>query len=98
MVGDSSHINSLIYGCLSYVKIKKVWGPQLILCASFFLYIFTYWCLTYGINALVIIMSLGAVICSAILVVFSLIGVSITKFIYYIIKESKKNTEDGDLK
>ena len=69
---------SLIYGCLSYIKTKKIWFPHLILCIVTFLYWFR-----FDINALA---WAGTFIWSAYPVVFSLIGTSITAFIYYIIK------------
>lgn len=79
---------SLIYGCISYTILKKVWGPQLILFAMTYLYFST-----YGIDAFFWV---GTYICSVYPTIFSLIGTGITKFVYYIIKESKKNTGNGD--
>ena len=38
---------SIIYGCLSYIKIKGIWVPQFILCIITFLYWFR-----FDINAL----------------------------------------------
>lgn len=73
---------SLIYGCLSYIKTKRIWVPQLILCIAAFLYWFR-----FDINALA---WEGTFIWSACPVIFSLIGASITAFIYYIIKSTKE--------
>ncbi len=75
---------SLIYGCLSYIILKKVWFPQLILFATTFLYWFI-----YGIDAL---FWEGTYILSAVPVLFSLSGTGIATFIYNIIKSiNKKN-------
>ncbi len=74
---------SLIYGCLSYIKTKKIWFPHLILCTVTFLFWFR-----LDIKALA---WAGTFIWSAYPVIFSLIGASITAFIYYIIKSSKEN-------
>ena len=72
---------SLIYGCLSYIKVKKIWIPQLILCIVAFLYWFR-----FDITELT---WPGTYIWSVYPTIFSLIGTGITKFVYYIIKESK---------
>ena len=74
---------SLIYGCLSYIKAKKIWFPQLILCIVAFLYWFR-----FDINALA---WAGTFIWSAYPVIFSLTGTTITAFICYIIKSIKEN-------
>lgn len=74
---------SFVYGCLSYAILKKIWHPLLILFATTFLYWFI-----YGIEA---IAWEGTYILSVIPVVFSLIGVLITKFIGEIIKVICKN-------
>ncbi len=74
---------SLIYGCLSYIKVQKIWLPQLIL----FLVAFLYW-FRFDMNALA---WAGTFIWSAYPVIFSLIGTVITAFICYIIKSSKEN-------
>lgn len=74
---------SVIYGCLSYIKIKGIWVPQFILCIITFLYWFRFDIKTLSWA--------GTFIWSAYPVIFSLIGASITAFIYYIIKSSKKN-------
>lgn len=76
---------SLIYGCLSYIKAKSLWFPQLIL----FLVAFLYW-FKFDINALA---WAGTFIWSVYPVIFSLIGASITAFIYYTIKSSKETQE-----
>jgi hypothetical protein len=73
---------SLIYGCLSYIKIKGIWVPQFILCIITFLYWFR-----FDIKALA---WAGTFIWSVYPVIFSLIGASITAFIYYIIKSMKE--------
>ena len=72
---------SLVYGCLSYAVLKKVWIPQLILFAIGFIYWFR-----YGIEALV---WEGTYIFSAVPVVFSLIGTGIAIFVCYIIQSVK---------
>lgn len=78
---------SLIYGSLSYVKIKKVWVPQQIL---YFITAISY----FGIN-LIIDKEIDAwkniLVFSVYPVIFSLIGIGITSFIYNIIKSTKKN-------
>jgi len=84
-------VYSLIYGFLSYIKIKRIWIPQLILYVSSFLYWFIYWWLIFGINALVIVAWAGTFILSAYPVLFSLIGSVITAFICYLIKSMKEN-------
>ena len=73
---------SLIYDCVSYMKIKKIWIPQLIL----YLITFLYW-FRFDIKALA---WAGTFIWSVYPVIFSLIGASITAFIYYIIKSMKE--------
>ena len=73
---------SLIYGCLSYIKTKRIWIPQLVLCGISFLYWFR-----YGMGAL---FWEGTYIWSMYPVIFSLIGASITAFICYIIKSIKE--------
>ena len=75
---------SIIYGCLSYIKTKRIWIPQFILCVSSFLY----W-LILDVYALAIA-GAGTLIWSAYPVIFSLIGASITAFVYYIIKSIKE--------
>ncbi len=65
---------SFVYGCLSYIILKKVWLPQLILFTTTFLYWFI-----YGIDAL---FWEGTYILSAVPVLFSLIGTGIASFIY----------------
>ena len=74
---------SSIYGCLSYIKVKKIWLPQLIL----FLVAFLYW-FRFDINALA---WAGTFIWSIYPVIFSLIGASLTAFIYKIINSIKEN-------
>ena len=74
---------SFVYGCLSYIILKKAWLPQLILFTTTFLY----W-LIYGLDAL---FWEGTYILSAVPVLFSLIGTGIASFIYHIIKSIKKN-------
>ena len=74
---------SIIYGCLSYIKIKRIWVPQFIL----FIFTFLYWFI-FDIKALV---WAGIFICSVYPVIFSLIGASITAFIYCLIESSKEH-------
>ncbi len=74
---------SLIYGCLSYIKTKKIWFPHLILCIVTFLFWFR-----FDIKALA---WAGTFIWTAYPVIFSLIGVGITAFICEIIKAIKEN-------
>lgn len=78
---------SLIYGCLSYIKTKKIWLPQLIIYLITCIYFF-------GFN-LIIDKEIDAwkniLLVSVYPVAFSLIGTSITAFIYYIIKSIKEN-------
>lgn len=74
---------SLIYGCLSYIKTKTIWIPQLVLSGFSFLYWFR-----FDIKAL---SWAGTFIWSAYPVIFSLIGTAITAFIYHIIKSIKEN-------
>ena len=78
---------SLIYGSLSYVKIKKVWVPQQIL---YFITAINY----FAIN-LIIDKEIDAwkniLVFSVYPVIFSLIGTGIASFIYNIIKAIKKN-------
>ncbi len=76
-------IFSLIYGCLSYIKSKRIWVPQLIL----FLIAFLYW-FRFDINALA---WAGTFIWSSYPAIFSLIGTLITALVYYIIRTSKEN-------
>ncbi len=77
---------SLIYGCLSYVRTKKIWLPQLILysiaCIYFF---FSDLIIDKEIDAWAIIL-----LFSVYPVAFSLVGASITAFICYIIKLIKE--------
>ena len=74
---------SFVYGCLSYIILKKAWLPQLILFGVTFIHWFI-----YGIDAL---FWEGTYILSAVPVIFSLIGTGIASFIYTIIKSIKKN-------
>lgn len=73
---------SLIYGCLTYIKTKNRWFPLLILGVVGFLYWFR-----FDIKELA---WPGTYIWTAVPVFFSLIGASITAFIYYIIKSIKE--------
>ena len=75
---------SFVYGCLSYIILKKAWLPQVIL----FGVTFVYWFI-YGIEAL---FWEGTYILSAVPVLFSLIGTGIASFIYNMIKSIKKNS------
>ena len=76
---------SLIYGCLSYIKTKRIWIPQFVLSGFSFLYWFR-----FDIKAL---SWAGTFIWSAYPVIFSLIGASITVFVYYIIKSIKEHQD-----
>jgi hypothetical protein len=80
-------IYSLIYGSLSYVKIKKVWAPQLIL------YFIT--AISYLLINLIIDKELDAwkniLVFSVYPVIFSLMGTGITALIYKIIKSIKES-------
>ena len=66
-------IYSLIYGCLSYIKTKKIWVPQLFFCGFSFLYWFR-----FDMKELV---WAGTYVWTAYSAIFSLIGVGITVFI-----------------
>ena len=72
---------SLIYGCLSYIKTKKIWFPHLILCIVTFLFWFR-----FDIKALA---WAGTFIWTAYPIIFSLIGTAITAFIFHMIKSVK---------
>ena len=74
---------SLIYGCLSYIKTKKIWFPHLILCIVTFLFWFR-----FDIKALA---WAGTFIWTAYPIIFSLIGTAITAFIFHMIKSAKEN-------
>lgn len=76
---------SFVYGCLSYIILKKIWLPQLILFGVTFIYWFI-----YGIEAL---FWEGTYILSAVPVLFSLIGTGIASLIYNIVKSIKKNND-----
>lgn len=76
-------VYSIIYGCLSYIKTKRIWVPQFILCIITFLYWFR-----FDINELA---WAGTFIWSAYPVIFSLIGTGITSLIYKMVKSIKKN-------
>lgn len=80
-------IYSLIYGSLTYVKIKKVWDPQL------FLYFTT--AISFFYTNLIINKNIDAwkniLIFSVYPVIFSLIGAGITLLIYKMIKSLKKD-------
>ena len=80
-------IFSFIYGSLSYVKIKKVWVPQLII------YFVTF--ISYFNTNLIMEKEIDAwkniLIFSVYPVIFSLIGTSITALIYKIIKAIKQS-------
>ena len=76
---------SLIYGCLSYIKTKRIWIPQFVL----YLFAFLYW-LILDINALALAWA-GIFIWSVYPVIFSLIGTAITALICFIIKSTKEN-------
>ena len=82
-------IYSLLYGCLSYIKAKKIWVPQLILYLITSMYYFS--------ANLIIDKEIDAwkniLIFSAYPVVFSLIGTAITLFVHTIINSMKKNQD-----
>lgn len=71
---------SLTYGCLSYIKTKRIWLPQLILCFVSFLYWFRF----------ITTLAAGTFIWMVYPVIFSLIGASITAFICYVRKQMKE--------
>lgn len=77
---------SLIYGCLSYIKIKKIWPPQLIL--------YSITCIYFFVANLIIDKEIDAwkniLLFSVYPVLFSIIATSITAYIYYIIKSIKE--------
>lgn len=73
---------SVIYGCTSYIKTRRILVPQLILCIIAFLYWFR-----FDINELA---WAGTYIWSVYPVIFSLIGTILTAFIYSIIKSIKE--------
>lgn len=73
---------SLTYGCLSFVKLKKVWLPQLII----FLISFAYW-FRFDIGNL---SWAGTYIWSVYPVVFSLIGTLVTAAVCFVIKSIKE--------
>ena len=74
---------SLTYGCLSYIKVKKIWLPLLILFTMTFIYWFR-----FDIKAL---NWPGTYIWTIYPIIFSLIGASVTALIYIIIKSTKEN-------
>ena len=76
-------VYALIYGCLSYIRLRKIWVPQLIL----FIVAFLFW-LIYGLDAF---FWSGTYIWSVYPVGFSLIASSVTKLICYIVKEIKED-------
>ena len=76
---------SLIYGCLSYIKTRKIWISQFILGIVVFLYWFR-----FDIDTLA---WAGTFIWTAYPFVFSLIGTFVTAFVCYIIKSLKSNID-----
>lgn len=76
-------IYSLIYGCIAYIKTRRILISQLILFGISFVYWFI-----YGLEAL---FWPGTYIWSVYPVIFSLIGTILTAFIYSIIKTVKEN-------
>ncbi len=78
---------SLIYGCLSFIKTEKILVPLLIL------YLIT--CIYFLCTNLIVDKELdnwiSILIFSVYPVIFSLMGASITAFIYHIIKSIKEN-------
>ena len=80
-------VYSFIYGCLCYVKIKKVWVPQLILYLITSIYLFVAHLIMYKeIDAWknILLFSLCPV-------VFSLIGTALTALVCYVIKSINEN-------
>ena len=73
---------SLIYGCLSYIKTKKIWFPQLIL----FIFSIVYWQM-FDSSSLEWV---GVFLLSIYPFVFSLIGTVITAFIFYVGRKLKE--------
>lgn len=78
-------IYCFIYGCLSYIKVKKIWLPQLILCVVSFLY----W-LILDKYALALAW-VGIFIWLIYPVLFSLIGSSITAYVCCLIRSIKED-------
>ena len=74
-------ILSLIYGSVSYIKTRRIWIPQLILCFVSFLYWFKFDITTLAWA--------GTFIWTVYPVIFSIFGASITAFIYYLIIQIK---------
>lgn len=84
---------SLISGCLSYIILKKVWIPQMILYFTTCTYFF-------GTNLIVykeVDNWKNILVFSILPVLFSLIGTAITAFIYCIIKSIKKNKRQSTI-
>ncbi len=73
---------SLIYGCLSYIKTRRIWIPQLIL----FIVSILYW----KILDIYALEWAGIFIWTVYPVIFSIIGASITAFIYCVIIQLKE--------
>ena len=73
---------SLIYGCLSYIKTKRIWIPQLVL----FFVSFLYW-FRFDITTLA---WAGTYIWTVYPVIFSIIGAFLTAFIHYVIIQLKE--------
>lgn len=82
-------IYSLIYGCLSHIKVKKIWIPLLIL--------YTVTCIYFFGTNLIIDKEFDAwsniLVFSMYPVIFSLFGAGITAFIYNVVKSTKKNKD-----
>ena len=84
---------SLIYGCLSYIILKKVWIPQMILYFTTCTYFF-------GTNLIVykeVDNWKNILVFSILPVLFSLIGTAITAFVYCIIKSIKNNKKQSTI-
>ena len=74
-------ILSLIYGSVSYIKTRRIWIPQLILCFVSFLYWFQFDITTLAWA--------GTYMWAVYPVIFSIIGASLTAFIYYLNNSNK---------
>ena len=76
---------AFIYGCVSYIKTKRIWVPQAVLGVLLCIH----W-LIFDIDARAIAWA-GTLIFSVYPVMFSLIGTLITAFICYLVKSSKED-------
>ena len=75
-------ILSLIYGSVSYIKTRRIWIPQLILCFVSFLYWFQFDITTLAWA--------GTYMWAVYPVIFSIIGASLTAFICFVRRQMKE--------